>query len=263
MSFAQKYYLNYAILLLPVVPVFIVFKDYMYLGNRQFGSLLVYFIFAGLMAFYLCFKSMRNLLIRKPYTYEDLFLGLFFLPFALNFITGCFLNFTRFIPCFFGSDKIIGIGAGQGVSNLSLYSIEDFIFNCFFVSFYEEILFKFVPLSLIILIAFIFLGLRHHKLTIFRNSKRTMLYLLNKIRSNKFNKVNVIFAILISIIFSLAHKPDYSNFHIYFFIGLINSLLFIKYGLASAIVGHMSYNYFSHAHLQVGAFIYGLFRYFL
>lgn len=259
MSLTKKYFLNYFILLLPVFPFLFIFSEYMYLGSKPFSRLLLYLIYSGCLAFFICFKSMRNLMVRKPYTIKNMFFSIVALPVALNFIVGFVINFLRYIPYFFGSNKVIDIAAGQSVSEFSPYSIQDLIFNCFFVSVYEETLFKFFPVSMVILITLCFIGLRHCKLSFFRKSKRVMFLLLDKIRTNKYNKINVFFAIIVSIVFALSHKPDYSNFYVYFIPGLVNSLLFIKYGFVSAVVGHMSFNYLSLACFKIGTFIFGLF----
>lgn len=76
-------------------------------------------------------------------------------------------------------------------------------------------------------------------------------YLLNKITKNKNISQKIldlddiscwILIVINSILFSLMHLPDASNFHLYYIGGIVNCIIYLKYGFFSSVIAHSIYN---------------------
>nr|DAV39032.1 MAG TPA: intermembrane metalloprotease [Caudoviricetes sp.] len=51
--------------------------------------------------------------------------------------------------------------------------------------------------------------------------------------------------IINNILFALIHEPDITNFHLYFLTGVVNAIIYIKYGFYSSWISHGFFNYTS------------------
>lgn len=132
------------------------------------------------------------------------------------------------IPILFGGN-VIGIAKGQ--MDMSKFSpIERIFVGTIVGPFFEEFLFRVVFFTTIAYIS----G--------FIDSKFD--YKLSKKIFNLRSIVCWILIIVGNILFSLVHVPDVSNFHLYFIGGLIDTIIYIKYGFYASWLSHGFYNYF-------------------
>jgi hypothetical protein len=70
----------------------------------------------------------------------------------------------------------------------------------------------------------------------------------SKVSSKVFNLKSILCWTLIIIgntLFALMHLPDAGNFHLYFIGGIVDALIYIKYGFYGSWISHGLYNYFS------------------
>ncbi|WP_409346939.1 CPBP family intramembrane glutamic endopeptidase [Paenibacillus sp. MBLB4367] len=164
------------------------------------------------------------------------------------------IDLSRFIPLMFGNE-MIGVGKHQYTSDLNYFPESlDFLFLGLFPGFTEEFIFRFLPYTLL----FIFLSnLRLNKkidVQEFKTNKDSKIQIqLRRIIDNiymgfyiekKFSYL-LVWIILVSIMFSLAHGPDYKTFYLYFVGGVINSVLFLRWGFLAAMLSHAAFNTFS------------------
>ncbi|MEG2936521.1 MAG: CPBP family intramembrane glutamic endopeptidase [Clostridium sp.] len=54
-----------------------------------------------------------------------------------------------------------------------------------------------------------------------------------------------------NILFSLSHLPDLSNFHLYFVVGVVITVIYIKFGFYGSWICHGAFNYFSFKYLYI------------
>lgn len=160
------------------------------------------------------------------------------IPILIAAITRGFTNILQVIPVLFGRD-FIGIAKGQ--MDMSKFSpIESIFVGTIVGPFFEEFLFRVVFFTTIAYIA----GFIDNKFG----------YKLSKKIFNLRSMLCWILIIVGNILFSLAHVPDISNFHLYFIGGLIDTIIYIKYGVYASWISHGFYNYFNFA------FIFSLFK---
>ena len=150
------------------------------------------------------------------------------IPIIIAAITRVLTNVLQILPVLFGGD-VIGIAKGQ--MNLSEFSyIERVLVGTIVGPFFEEFLFRVVFFTTIAYI----LGFIDNKFS-YEISKKV------------FNLKSILCWILIvlgNILFSLVHLPDISNFHLYFIGGVIDTIIYIKYGFYASWLSHGFYNYF-------------------
>lgn len=159
------------------------------------------------------------------------------IPILTAAITRIITNVLQVMPVLFGGNAI---GIAKGQMNMSTFTpIEKIIAGTIVGPFFEEFLFRIVFFTTIAYIV----G-----------------YIDNRFNYNISNKVFNLRSILCwiiiiagNILFSLAHLPNASNFHLYFIGGVVDTIIYVKYGFYASWLCHGFYNYFSFA------FIFSLF----
>lgn len=142
--------------------------------------------------------------------------------------TRILIDMLQILPEIFGG-SIIHIAKGQ--TDLSTYApVERIVVGSLLGPYSEELLFRVV---------------------FFTSIAYALGYVDSKFNSNYSNKVinlKSIFCWLLiiidNILFSLMHCPDSSNFHLYFIPGLVNTIIYIKYGFYGSWLSHGFCNFF-------------------
>lgn len=138
-------------------------------------------------------------------------------------------DILQILPEAFG-ESAIGIAKGQ--LDMSTYNpIERMFVGTILGPYFEELLFRVVFFTSITYLV----GYIDTKLN-------------SKFSSKILNLKNIFCWVLIiidNILFSLSHKPDVSNFHLYFIGGLIDTIIYVKFGFYSSWLSHGLYNYFN------------------
>lgn len=142
-------------------------------------------------------------------------------------------NFVRFIPTWMGSE-MIGGGSAQFNTPGVLSEIGERILVSIIVPFNEEFVFRYVPYAALLWLA---------------NNAKEYSNVSNKLYFNLFVEKNTkyvwVWILSTSFVFAMIHEPSILNFSFYFIPGIVYAILFLKYGLFSAILAHSSYNLFS------------------
>lgn len=169
------------------------------------------------------------------------------LPIIFAVFDNLMISITRYIPKLLGGD-VIGIGSNQAINILKEFTLEFTLFNCIFPAFSEEILFRFLPYVGLGITLDYLLDLRKG----FENKKTNLDFIfkaLEKLKVDLFlykkTYAVVLWITITATIFALIHGPNISNFYFYFTGGLLFGWLYLKYGLISAMLGHMLSNYLS------------------
>ena len=123
--------------------------------------------------------------------------------------------------------EVLAFGKGIG------FNIERIFVGTIVGPFFEEFLFRIVFFTTIAYI----LGFIDNKFG----------YKLSKKIFNLRGMLCWILIIIGNSLFSLAHVPDANNFHLYFIGGVIDTIIYIKYGFYASWLSHWFYNYFRFA----------------
>ncbi|WP_404511784.1 lysostaphin resistance A-like protein [Bacillus sp. RC242] len=182
------------------------------------------------------------LLITIPKLRSD-FAGYFFLsnkkrltiglPILLALGMQVAFNFARFIPTWMGGE-MIGGGSAQFNTSEVLSEMGERILVSIIVPFNEEFVYRYVPYAALLWLA---------------NDAKEYSNVSNKLYFNLFVEKNTkyvwVWILSTSFVFAIIHEPGVLNFSFYFIPGIVYALLFLRYGLFSAILAHSSYNLFS------------------
>ena len=153
------------------------------------------------------------------------------IPIVVAAFTRILTNVLQIIPTLFGGE-VIGIAKGQ-VDMSSFTPLESIFSGTILAPFFEEFIFRVVFFTAIAYIV----GFIDEKFGL-KNS--------NKILNLK-SAVCWVLMIICNILFSLAHLPDASNFHLYFIVGIMVTIIYVKYGFYASWLCHGFYNYFNFA----------------
>ncbi len=149
------------------------------------------------------------------------------IPIAAAIGTRLLTNILQVLPNIFGGNTI---GIAKGQLNMSSYSPLDKMFvGTLLIPCLEELLFRVVFFTSIAYI----LGFIDTKLN-------------SKISVKVFNLNSILCWTLIiinNVLFSASHLPDFSNFHLYFIAGIVNAVIYIKYGFYGSWISHGLYNF--------------------
>ena len=146
------------------------------------------------------------------------------IPICIALIERAFTNILQILPYLQGKG-IIKPAKGQLVFN-SPTILDKILSTSVVAPFLEEFIFRLLFFSVIA-------------------------YLLNKITKNKNISQKIldlddiscwILIVINSILFSLMHLPDASNFHLYYIGGIVNCIIYLKYGFFSSVIAHSVYN---------------------
>lgn len=164
-------------------------------------------------------------------------LAVIVIPILTAAITRILTNVLQVMPVVFGGD-VIGIAKGQ--MDMSTFTdVEKIFVGTIIGPFFEEFLFRVVFFTTIAYIA----GFIDNKFN----------YSISKKVFNLRSVFCWTIIIVGNMLFSFSHLPSASNFHLYFIGGLVDTIIYIKYGFYAAWLSHGFYNYFSFA------FIFSLF----
>ncbi|WP_207750893.1 CPBP family intramembrane glutamic endopeptidase [Candidatus Sarcina troglodytae] len=161
------------------------------------------------------------------------------LPIIVSFISEVITTFSRMIPAFYGYN-VIGIGSNQALVKYNSFTLSLFIFCGLIPAIIEETFFRFF--SYIYLKKFLKFIVENRSLIFIKNISNNI---YTKMFINKKFSYNLIWILIISTIFAMAHGPNIYNFYLYFIPGVIFGVFYFKYGLLSAILAHAFGNYFS------------------
>ncbi|MDD7794789.1 CPBP family intramembrane glutamic endopeptidase [Clostridium sp. 'White wine YQ'] len=233
-----KVFIKYYILAILLGATFIVMES---LGIIQINAeVLNNIVLSGINIFIIiqAINPKLNKCIVDELSFRSESLAVIIIPILTAAITRILTNILQVIPILFGGE-VIGIAKGQ--MNMSTFSpIERIFVGTIVGPFFEEFLFRVVFFTTIAYIV----G--------FIDSKFG--YELSKKIFNLRSMLCWGLIIIGNILFSLSHVPDASNFHLYFIGGVIDTIIYIKYGFYASWLSHGFYNYFSFA------FIFSMFR---
>lgn len=147
-------------------------------------------------------------------------------PILAAILTRFTTDFLQALPMVFGGNYI-GVGKGQLITS-SFKFIDRFTTASLVGPFVEEFLYRVIFFtSIAYMVGFIDSKI-NKKLSVKVLDLRSLLCWVLIIINN--------------ILFSWLHLPDISNFHLYFIGGLVNTIIYIKYGFYGAWISHGSYN---------------------
>ncbi|MEX5522088.1 CPBP family intramembrane glutamic endopeptidase [Bacillus cereus] len=152
------------------------------------------------------------------------------LPILFGILLQFTVTFTRFIPTFFGYD-MLGIGSNQ-ITYTSDLTKTGFLFLVSIIGpFNEEFFFRYC------LYAGIFFVLADFKT---KSSWLEKLYHQLFIRKNP--PYIWSWVIITNIVFAFIHGPNLSTFYLYFIPGIVNTVVFLRFGFLSAWLSHGIFN---------------------
>lgn len=179
------------------------------------------------------------------------------LPIIFAIFDNLIISITRYIPKILGGD-IINIGSGQAVIILKEFTFEYTVFYCVLPAFTEEIIFRFLPYVGLGIIVDNILKVKKK----FEHKKIKLEFIFKAVENlkkdlflNKKTYAVVLWITITSTVFALAHGPNITNFYFYFTGGALFGWLYLKYGLVSAMLGHMLNNYLSPTILSLVTYI--------
>lgn len=158
-------------------------------------------------------------------------LSVIVIPILVAVITRVFTNILQVIPVLFGGEAI---GIAKGQMNMDTFTpIEKIFVGTIVGPFFEEFSFRVVFFTTIAYIV----GFIDNKFN----------YSISKKVFNLRSMIcwTIIIIIIGNSLFSLSHLPNASNFHLYFIGGIVDTIIYIKYGFYAAWLSHGFYNYFS------------------
>ncbi|WP_338450112.1 CPBP family intramembrane glutamic endopeptidase [Niallia oryzisoli] len=160
-------------------------------------------------------------------------------PILLSVLMTFLVNLYRFVPYWLGHE-VIGVGSNQVTTVEGITDIGLEIGSVVFGPFTEEFIFRYGLFAGVAL--FISYSLRNNILKYERYKK---LFDQNK------KTIIITWLILTNILFALAHGPNVLNFPLYFITGVIDTLLFLRFGFLAAWISHGTFNLFSGISLQI------------
>lgn len=237
-SLSWKTFIKYFIVAI-ILGVSFIFMEV--LGIIQINAEILYnTVISGIYIFFIIqvINPRLNQCIVNEISFRSDSLEVIMIPILVAVIKRLISNFLQVLPVIFGGNAI-GIAKGQ-VDMSSYNPIDKIIEGTIIGPLFEEFLFRIVFFTIITYIV----G-----------------YIDNRFQKSFLKKLFDFKSILCWIIivvngslFSLAHLPDISNFHLYFIGGVVYSIIYIKYGFYGSWLCHGFYNYFRFA------FIFSLFE---
>ncbi|WP_338609390.1 CPBP family intramembrane metalloprotease [Clostridium baratii] len=228
-SLSWKTFIKYYIGAILLAASFIFMKV---LGIIQIDVEILYnIVLSGLCIFIIiqAINSKLNKCIVDEISFRSESLVVIIIPILIAAITRVFTNILQVMPILFGGE-VIGIAKGQ-MNMLMFNPVERIFVGTIVGPFFEEFLFRGVFFTPIAYVS----GFIDNKFG-YKFSKKI------------FNFKSMFCWILIvvgNILFSLSHLPNASNFHLYFIGGVVDTIIYIKYGFYAAWLSHGFYNYFS------------------
>lgn len=230
-SLSWKVFIKYFILATLLLVSFIFMKRFGII--RIAAEILCNLVLGGLNVFMIIqiINPKLNSCIVEELSFRSESLSVIIVPILIAAITRIFTNFLQVMPVLFGG-RVVGIAKGQ--MNLSSFNpIERIFVGTIVGPFFEEFLFRVV---FFVTITYI--------LEYFDNKFNY------SISERVFDLRSVICWIIIiadNILFSLSHIPNIGNFHLYFIGGVVDTIVYIKYGFYASWLSHGFYNYFRFA----------------
>ncbi|PPV17741.1 CPBP family intramembrane glutamic endopeptidase [Clostridium butyricum] len=177
------------------------------------------------------------------------------LPIIIALLENIITDISRYIPLYWGG-TIINIGSNQAIINLNICTIEYWICFCIFPAFNEEMIFRFFMYrGLLVFLNNCILDnteIKGDDYYIKKSAFKIISFVskcINKFKNDLFIEKKdyavIGWIIVTSALFALGHGTDFSNFYMYFIPGTLFAMLYLKYGLLSAMLCHMMGNYFS------------------
>jgi uncharacterized protein len=165
------------------------------------------------------------------------------LPILVSIILVFLINASRLLPLLFGGD-VVGVGKGQFIEKADLSLMGELLFHALFPTFSEEFLFRYLAYGgLFVFLTYGFLSNPGEKSVL--NTTKFEKY-INWFRTKLFIERNKYFVmtwlLIVTVWFTMVHKPDLTNFHGYFIPGLFFGIFYLKYGFLSAWLAHASFN---------------------
>ncbi|WP_066675471.1 CPBP family intramembrane glutamic endopeptidase [Clostridium septicum] len=201
-------------------------------GIIQINSEILYnIVLSGLYIFIMiqAISPKLNKCIVNELNFRSESLSVIVIPILVAVITRVFTNILQVIPVLFGGEAI---GIAKGQMNMDTFTpIEKIFVGTIVGPFFEEFLFRVVFFTTIAYIV----GFIDNKFN----------YSISKKVFNLRSMICWTIIIIGNILFSLSHLPNASNFHLYFIGGIVDTIIYIKYGFYAAWLSHGFYNYFS------------------
>ncbi|BAU27108.1 CAAX prenyl protease-like protein [Aneurinibacillus soli] len=202
--------------------------------------------------FLMSFSNLRKAFMERLITSKD-YISVISKPIVIGVITVFILEGTRYLPLIFNGD-IIGIGSGQVKDDGHLSRFANWFLTCIIAPSNEEFITRFlfydgVCLLLLSMIA----PLPREKVKTFNAAQMVLYKMLNlfnimieifvqKIFQRSSKLGTCIYVIVASTVFSILHKPDITNFHLYFLGGVVDWFFFLRYGLIASFLSHATFN---------------------
>lgn len=188
-------------------------------------------------------KGIRRELKKRFISYPDLS-KVILIPILVGYLLS-FLTYVN-VYVFLLSGIEPTVGSGQYNEDLQYFpSSLNFLFLGFFPAVNEEFMFRFFTYSGLFLLLVNFVGTPYNK-SFFKSFKDWYIKICEKIYIELFVNNNRFYLagwlIITSTLFSLMHGPTVTNFHYYFIGGLVDGILFLRYGLLASIISHATFN---------------------
>ncbi|MDH4620192.1 CPBP family glutamic-type intramembrane protease [Brevibacillus sp. AY1] len=155
-----------------------------------------------------------------------------------------FINGIRFLPLLWGGE-IVGVGSGQYVNDGTLSRLGELLMISILPTFSEELLVHYMPYGGL----FLFLNMLLDDTVVGNRRKYRMHQRIEKFMDALFvrrdKRYLLTWLILISTGFSLMHEPTAESFPLYFIVGFIDGVFFLRYGFLAAWISHGVFNAFS------------------
>lgn len=169
-------------------------------------------------------------------------------PIIMSIVLVFVINSSRILPIFFGGEPT-GVGSNQFTAIDELSPLGRFLFLSLFTGFTEEVLFRYLPFGVLFVLLNEFDKASTYSIKenihVKKRSAKVVDFFIRvkeKLFIEKETSYLFCWVVITSIIFSLAHGPNLTNFHFYFIAGLVNGWFFIKYGFLAAWISHASFN---------------------
>lgn len=200
-------------------------------------------------------RALKNDFVKSPS------LKVIILPLILMPLLDIAILFLRLIPTLYGHEAI-QIGASQGINTYNNFSFQLLIYIALLPALLEELFYRFIGFHGLRVALKNYVNIDKPIFTEFCRTTKTrpflkiiffvpvLIFAIIEYCYNslyvKNNKVAIlIWVILTSYLFSIAHGPSGLSHILYFIPGVAFAYFYLKYGLLSSIVAHFTGNYFS------------------